>query len=181
MFLVLMRHGIAQELGEMVSSPGEAWPRDEMRSLTELGRKRVRRAGLGLRRIGFRADAIISSDLVRARQTAELVARCIVRRSARAGFRPTESSALRPSAHPAEFVKLLPTLRDCASLLAVGHLPHLDRLVALLLGSPDRQLTSFGKAGALALEVPTSGRAAGLLRWYLPPRLLRRLGEAADA
>jgi phosphohistidine phosphatase SixA len=130
--------------------------------------------------IGFRTTVVLCSDLIRARQTADLVARRVVRRSARRSIEPIESETLRPSAHPAEFLRLLPTLRDHASLLAVGHLPHLDRLVSLLLGNPDRQVTAFGKAGAIALEVPDSGRAAAVLRWYLPPKLLRRLGRREE-
>jgi len=173
MLLVLMRHGIAQELGEVAPAPGEQWPRDADRALTDLGRRRVRKAALGLKKIGFRAHAIAHSDLVRARQTAELVAAAIAPR----GTALEVTAALRPEADPAEFVRLLPQWRDRKSLLAVGHLPHLDRLVALLCGSGGRKLTEFGKAATLAIEVPASGRPAGVLRWYLPPKLLRRLGR----
>jgi phosphohistidine phosphatase len=173
MLLVLMRHGIAQELGEVAPVSGEEWPRDQNRALTDLGRRRVEKAARGLKKIGFRAQSVAHSDLVRARQTAELVAATVTPR----GTVLEETAALRPEADPAEFVRLLPQWRDCKSLLAVGHLPHLDRLVALLCGSGGRQLTEFGKAATLAIEVPTSGRPVGLLRWYLPPKLLRRLGR----
>src|SRR5262245_2985211 len=68
MNLYLMRHGIAVTADQPgVESDGE-------RALTPKGIKRMRRAVRGLRRLGISFDAILTSPLVRARQTAEIVA-----------------------------------------------------------------------------------------------------------
>src|SRR5436309_4247704 len=65
--LYLVRHGVAEQRGE-------AWPDDSKRPLTEQGISRLRKSARGLARIGVGFDVILTSPLVRARQTAEVVA-----------------------------------------------------------------------------------------------------------
>jgi len=63
-----MRHGIAAELGEggVIS--------DSERPLTPEGRARLEQAATGLRRLNPKYNLIFTSSLLRARQTAEVVA-----------------------------------------------------------------------------------------------------------
>src|SRR5438552_17392242 len=65
--LYLIRHGIAEERGD-------AWPDDNKRPLTEEGMNRLRKSIRGLARAGIWFDVILTSPLVRARQTADIVA-----------------------------------------------------------------------------------------------------------
>ena len=65
--LYLIRHGVAEERGD-------AWPDDAKRPLTEDGMSRLRKAARGLARLGVAFDVVLTSPLVRARQTAEIVA-----------------------------------------------------------------------------------------------------------
>src|SRR5216683_2320278 len=65
--LYLIRHGLAEERGE-------AWPDDSKRPLTEEGMSRLRKQARGLARLGVMLDVVLTSPLVRARQTAEIVA-----------------------------------------------------------------------------------------------------------
>ena len=65
--LYLIRHGIAEERGE-------AWPDDMKRPLTEEGMQRMRRASRSLARIGICVDVVLTSPLVRTRQTADIFA-----------------------------------------------------------------------------------------------------------
>jgi phosphohistidine phosphatase SixA len=65
--LYLIRHGLAEERGD-------AWPDDTKRPLTDEGMSRVRKAARGLARLGVLVEVVLSSPLVRARQTAEIVA-----------------------------------------------------------------------------------------------------------
>src|SRR5205807_864177 len=65
--LYLIRHASAEERGEK-------WPDDNKRPLTEEGIARMRKAARGLARVGVTLDAVLTSPLVRARQTAEIVA-----------------------------------------------------------------------------------------------------------
>src|SRR5688572_6336947 len=167
MELVLMRHGIAEEVAAS----------DYERALTPLGRRRVDRAARGLVKLGFSPAVVVHSGLVRARQTAERVAAVFERSAGGVGLRVVAAECLAPDGEPEAFCRLLPQWKEAKSLLAVGHLPHLDRLVALLCGASGRLVTEMGKAAAIAFEVPTSGRPAGTLLWYLSPRMLRRFAR----
>jgi len=65
--LYLIRHGLAAERGD-------AWPDDAKRPLTERGMSRLRKGARGLARLGVSLDVVLTSPLVRTRQTAEIVA-----------------------------------------------------------------------------------------------------------
>ena len=67
--LILMRHG---EAGEADS---RRWPDDRQRPLTDAGRREHARVAEALRRMDVRFDRMLSSPLVRARETAEITAR----------------------------------------------------------------------------------------------------------
>ena len=65
--LYLVRHAIAAERGD-------EWPDDTKRPLTERGISRFKEVVRGLRRLDVPLDEIFTSPLVRARQTADLLA-----------------------------------------------------------------------------------------------------------
>ena len=65
----LVRHGIAAD-----AAPGQP---DESRPLTAKGRRRFRRTARAFARLGERVDKLITSPLVRAVQTAEILARAL--------------------------------------------------------------------------------------------------------
>src|SRR4030095_15722922 len=65
--LYLIRHGLAEERGD-------AWPDDAKRPLTEEGMSRLRKIARGLTRLGVSIDTVLTSPLVRPRQTAEIIA-----------------------------------------------------------------------------------------------------------
>src|SRR5262245_29314051 len=65
--LLLIRHGVAEERGP-------AWPDDAKRPLTEEGIERLQKSARGLERLDVWIDIILTSPLVRARQTADIVA-----------------------------------------------------------------------------------------------------------
>ncbi len=64
-----------------------------------------------------------------------------------------------------------------AAWAVVGHEPSLSALLARLLGTPHDARLAFKKGGAALLEVADGLAGGGQLVWYLPPRLLRALGE----
>ena len=68
----LVRHAVAAERGPR-------FPDDRLRPLTEGGVDKFTRAVAGLARLGVTLDVVLTSPLVRARQTADLLA---------AGLRP---------------------------------------------------------------------------------------------
>ena len=85
MNLYLMRHGIAVAAGD------PSITQDSQRPLTNKGIKRIRRAARGLRRLGIDFDIILTSPILRARQTADIVAATLG-----LGVAPEEISGLAP-------------------------------------------------------------------------------------
>src|SRR5262249_31923687 len=65
--LYLIRHGVAEERGD-------AWPDDAKRPLSADGMIRMRKAMRGLAKLEVAIDVVLTSPLVRTRQTAEIVA-----------------------------------------------------------------------------------------------------------
>ena len=88
MDLLIIRHGIA----EARSSGGD----DDSRRLTDDGRKKMRRGAKGLIRLLPELEALVSSPLVRARETAEIVA------EAYGGLGIEETACLEPEREPKE-------------------------------------------------------------------------------
>ena len=172
MLLTLLRHGVAVDLPDMPTGPDGRLPVDEERPLTERGRRRLKKTARALRRLRVRPDRILHSGLVRARETAEVVAEGL--EIDVPSF--VEVASLLPEADPKELFELLPTLA-CEEVLCVGHAPHLDRVVAAICGAEGRTICALGKAGAAQLELPEPGAPLGRLVWVLPSKVLRRLGE----
>jgi len=70
MNLLVVRHAIAEDK-ERFAATGRS---DDQRPLTEEGRAKMRRGADGLRKVARRAHVLASSPLVRARETAEIIA-----------------------------------------------------------------------------------------------------------
>ena len=68
MNLFLLRHGLAVERAEF------HFASDHLRPLTPKGKRQLRKIATAMRAMELRFDVILSSPLVRARQTAEIVA-----------------------------------------------------------------------------------------------------------
>lgn len=164
MILYLVRHGIA------VDRTDPKCPPDPQRPLTARGVQKARAAGLGLRELGAKPDAIFTSPYLRAAQTAEIFAEAL-------GF-PAEkirsSEFLKPGDNPAETVREVARLR-AKEVVCFGHAPHLDMLIAYLAGARTA-FTELKKAGAACLE-QASAQGRWELRWILTSRMLRELGD----
>jgi phosphohistidine phosphatase len=160
--LYLVRHAIAAE-------GGPAWPDDAKRPLTPKGIARMRRVVRGVRALGIKIDVVLSSPLVRARQTAELLVE---------GLEPAPplqiTPALAPGVTPHEVAAALEEFRRARGLALVGHEPGLGELAAWLIGA--RKPLPFKKGGVCRIDVPAlppSGN--GQLVWLATPRMLRGL------
>ncbi len=131
----ILRHAKAEEGGP--DTP------DEERALTPAARKRMLAAARTIARLDPRLDAILTSPLRRARQTAEPVARAL-----KQADDLIETAALAPGADPKEILREIQR-RRCERVLLVGHMPHLGKLFGYLLTG--RANTSVEmKKGALA-------------------------------
>jgi phosphohistidine phosphatase len=165
--LLIVRHAPAVDRDEFAAAGGGD---DRDRPLTAEGRRKMRLAVRGLRRLIPRIDWLGASPLVRARQTAEILAD-------RYGSGVLEVAELAPEG---DVTKLWPVLRRGGGLrCVVGHEPHLSACIAYLLrggaaegsGSPPA-ITRLKKGGACLLEIEEPGMAR--IRWLAEPRLLRR-------
>jgi phosphohistidine phosphatase len=159
-FLVLLRHGIAEEKSE-----GKA---DEQRSLTSEGHARMKQVAIGLERAFPKAQAIYSSPLLRAMQTALWVSK-----GYRSRVKVNSTEALTPGASLADFKKFIEGIQDRRTIL-VGHEPNLSASLAELVGLPGGSL-ELKKGGCYGVRLRSDGTA--MLEWLLSPRILRKLGE----
>ena len=173
MNLLVIRHAIAEDK-EAFAKTGRS---DDLRPLTESGRSKMRRGAQGLRAVVGRAALLASSPLVRARETAEIVAPTL-------GIARVEIvEALRPDRSSDEMVKWLrsrdvPNDADDRTVAVVGHEPHLSGLVTWLMTASDESRLELKKGGACLLHFDGEpGKGAGTLRWLLTPSQLRDLGD----
>jgi phosphohistidine phosphatase len=118
---------------------------------------------------GVRFEVVLTSPLLRARQSAEIVA---------AGCDPKPAiiviDSLAPGAAHQALQSDLAKHTKRKSLALVGHEPGLGELAARLIGL--RQSLPFKKGGICRIDVddlPPTG--LGVLRWLATPKLLRRL------
>jgi len=158
----VVRHGIAVDRTDPNSPP------DPERPLTAKGVQKTRAAALGLKEIGVKPDALITSPYVRAAQTAEIFAEAL-------GFATSRirvSESLKPAANPADIVKEISRIK-AKELMCFGHAPHLDQLIAQLTGARG-VFTELKKAGVACLE-HTGTHSAWNVQWVLTPRVLRQL------
>jgi phosphohistidine phosphatase len=160
--LYLVRHAIAAERGD-------DWPDDDKRPLTERGISRFKESVGGLKALDAIIDEIFTSPLVRARQTADLLAAGVE------GRPPVKLlDALAPG-HPSAVVmtQLAKTAKHHRIAL-VGHEPDLGELAAYLIGA--RRPLPFKKGGICRIDVAgVSSKVAGTLVWFVTPKILRRL------
>jgi phosphohistidine phosphatase len=160
MDVYFLRHASA---GQHMADPHK----DEARPLDDKGEEQSRNMGAALAALGLEVDAVISSPLLRALQTAKLVAREL-------GFREEIQShdSLRPSADYAAFHRMLHQLKHDAVIVA-GHNPSLSEFLARSVGRGAAVPSIDLKKGAVAkVRLDTDGAA---LEWLLTPKLARAL------
>ena len=133
-------------------------PRDALRALTPAGEKEAQLAGAGLAALGIGPTDILSSPLLRTRQTAEIVARTM---KFTGGITPLNELANDHST--AELLWALEPYRMADTILLVGHMPSLAEHITELIAAPF--LDGFGKGSAALVELPVLRRGAGQLVW----------------
>jgi phosphohistidine phosphatase len=166
MNLYIMRHAEAEQEAQ---SGG-----DESRKLTERGRGRVRDAAKGLRTLGLRFDALLTSPLLRATETAGIIATEYSNDPA-----PRVLPELAPEIPPREALAAFTAFARHDSVLAVGHEPQVSELVALLLSANGNVAIRFKKGACIALDTPQAIEPGSAeLMWMLTQRQLRKLRKS---
>lgn len=162
--LYVVRHAIAAD-------PGPSYPTDASRPLTEEGMDRWRAQVRGLRGLDVSVDAILTSPLIRCRQTAEILGDGL---DGRPGVEVLD--ALRPGGRLEDVLDGIAAFRAKDALALVGHEPSIGAIAAALIGAPVP--IPFKKGAVCRVDVPAfPPRSAGTLIWMLPPRVMRKLGE----
>lgn len=160
MNLFLMRHGVAVE-------PGTAgYGNDADRPLTPKGRRKLRRAAETMKALDLSFDLILSSPLLRARQTAVILAKALDAKD-----RLELSASLAPGAPARTILECLHRLPMPEDVLLVGHEPGLSQLISLLLAGNSDLPVLMKKGGLCKLSAPSlkPGRRA-TLEWLLTPK-----------
>jgi phosphohistidine phosphatase len=164
MRLLLVRHAIA--------IPGDSFDgRDHDRPLTDLGRQRFRRVVRRLASFAPQPRAILSSPLVRARQTADIAAQAWPR------VPVTIVNALADGDWPAVCEVLDRFVADEVVML-VGHEGWISDVTARLLGGKRERAFAYRKGGVALIDVDDPRAVGkGALLWFIPPRVLLRLDD----
>ena len=160
--LYLIRHGIAAERGE-------EYPDDSKRPLTSTGMTRVRQEARALNALKVGFDVIISSPLVRTKQTAEILAGTLKEKPA-----IVTSDSLAPAGTPAGVMQEIARHARKARVALVGHEPNLGELAARLIGA--RSPIQFKKGAICRIDFEVlPPKSLGQLQWFVTPRMLRRM------
>jgi phosphohistidine phosphatase len=165
MFLYLVRHAVAGN-----ADPAK-WPDDRDRPLTPDGEKKFCEVAAGLASLEPKVDVVLSSPLVRAWQTAQILEK-------HAGWpEPRKSDAL-AFAIPAEVIDALQPHAGVSSMALVGHAPSMQEFASYLLtGDPDAVPITLRKGGVICLQTDGGAPRAGgaVLEWLARPRILRNI------
>ena len=163
----LLRHGIAAPLGK------ENNFRDEQRALTTEGIEKMCQAAQGLKRLQVDFDVIASSPLIRARQTAEIVAEALK------FCQPVDEwDELVPEGAVDAVLRRLHEFRECRSVLLVGHQPSIGCIASYLVFGDARVSLPFKKGAVFCVQANAPPPWVGELLWTLPSRMLRQIAES---
>jgi phosphohistidine phosphatase len=161
--LYLVRHAIAFE------RDADKWPDDAKRPLTHKGIARMREVVDGLLELKVEIELVVTSPLVRAKQTADVII---------AGLPEAPelvvSEAMSPSGSPSAVAEALAHYTKLKSIALVGHEPSLGELGAWLLGA--KNPLTLKKGGVACIDMPTLPLVGpGQLVWLATPKMLRCL------
>ncbi|MBG1266878.1 phosphohistidine phosphatase SixA [Nostoc sp. WHI] len=163
MELYLIRHGIAEDQGLGI--------KDEERSLTKEGRQKTEQVAQKLVKLGLNFDLIVTSPLVRARQTTEILI------AEKLSSHLEESSHLAPDGQISNWLQDWLEPRNYSQntqLALVGHEPGLTSWAEILLWGEVKASLVLKKAGMIGIKLPETGSPLGRSQmfWLTPPKYL---------
>jgi phosphohistidine phosphatase len=155
MQVYFLRHGEAEKKGQ-----GE----DAERPLSKDGIARMKEEAAAIAGFDLGIDLIITSPLVRARQTADIMARELHLRDTLA-----IDDRLAPGFGRDALVTVLKKHTGRKSLMLVGHEPDFSETIAACIGGGRIEC---GKGGLARVDIDDPSTLRGTLLWLIPPRLL---------
>ena len=168
MYLYLIRHGIAIDPDPLAL---DQTANDESRSLSKLGRKKVEQVADRLVKLELTFDLIMTSPLVRARQTADILINKQISSSIEV------SDDLKPIDNLQSWLNnwnVRPDLSTISTLTLVGHEPNLSEWAELFIFGKVYHQLILKKGGIIGLKFPAGQIAVGMaqLACLIPPRYL---------
>lgn len=159
MELLVVRHAIACERDV------RRWRNDAERPLSAAGIRRARKCASGLMRLFPAPERVLTSPLLRARQTAAILTEIAKWPAA------DETAALAPQASPAALLRQIGAGRRVA---VIGHQPGLGHLLAFCLIGDAGVAIELKKNAVACLAFPGTPRMGrATLKWLLTARMLR--------
>ena len=153
MDVYLLRHGDA----------GSAWTQnDDQRPLSVEGIARIKRQANTLQGWGVHMDVLITSPYVRARQTAEVVAKVF-------GVSVIEDKRLAAGCSLRDAVAVLHDHAASKHIWLTGHEPDLSTITAALIGGGQIKMP---KGGLARVHISTLQPPNGELIWHLTPQIM---------
>lgn len=150
MELYLIRHGIAAERSEYAN--------DEDRPLTENGQKKTKKVAKRLDELGIEFERILTSPLVRAQQTAEIL------KAVGLSAKVETFDALAPDGALQAWVEWWEQWRTengTGSIALVGHQPDLGNWAETLAWGSAGEKLVVKKAGIIGVRLPEAGTPVG--------------------
>ena len=169
MKVLLIRHAIA-ESREVFQKTGKS---DDLRPLTARGRKRMRQNSRGIIEIVSSLDLLVTSPLLRAQQTAEII---------KEKFKKVNIETigeLKPESPLEMTLAFIKKQKGGDTVAFIGHEPQLGELATFLLTGQKTSFLAFKKGGICLLEFlekVDKGRAN--LICFTPPSQLRKIAKA---
>jgi phosphohistidine phosphatase len=161
MLLYLLRHGIAAPRG------AKPYPNDD-RPLTEEGIEKMSKSADGIIHVVDDVDIILTSPLVRAAETARIVAKALHGES-----KLQVCNELAPGNSLHHLLIYMAKFKKLKSVMMIGHDPDLSYFASALLGKKTL-IIEFKKGSLCCIEVTTiPSRRDGTLLWHLTPKQLR--------
>jgi phosphohistidine phosphatase len=155
MLCYFVRHGTAVDAADFQGP-------DFDRPLTAKGRDRMERVAERLAELGVAVDEIVTSPLLRAKQTAMIIAGAL-------GTRPSEDERLGGIFNAGALKSILHERAGTNALMLVGHEPTMSATIGRVLGGGS---VEFKKGAIACVEITETQLPSGTLLWMVPPKLL---------
>lgn len=165
MKLYLTRHGVP------IDRVGGAILSDSQRPLADEGKKETVLVAQALKKINVKPDLVVSSPLIRAKQTADILQEIL-------GGQSQVTESLCPGCTAGEVYKFLKKFPDADEIFLVGHEPDMGQIAGNMLGANVHFQMPFKRTGVCRIDVadvpPT---IPGVLKWFIHPGIVQAFSD----
>lgn len=164
MNLIVLRHG---EAGSRIAIP----EKDNERVLTESGKNEIIDVAKGLKSMKLKLTLIATSPLMRALETAKIVAKEMDKNKILELW-----EELKPEGDHSILYGRLSKLKEDSTVLIVGHEPYLSSMISEIVTGRKTSKIVLKKAGSARISLDSfTPKPSGKLRWLLTPKQLKKL------